>query len=332
MVFIYQITFKNMKTKVSLLTGIVVYLLAFLIGCDSNNDITPNQKWEEVQPMYVESSDCLNKSYNGWDDWKNWPNQEQKYERIQIVSYDNKNEVSFTHHNTLLNCEAEIKVEIKVEGNTIFINEKDTAATSAKCECPYRLLYNVILEKDGIYSIKLNDEEAFDFTFKASEYSNITVNLRPYEGPDYYDDRLIWDFNCYDINFAVTDSKGNDLLNPEYAGNILKNNITITYNNQTFKYNYVELRYNMPYPLAIRKVYNEYLNKNLLTFGEFTPADNFKNETFTIDWGDGTKDVVTFDLYIEWPNIYTPKVYQKLYLNEEEVSTENYTFMINLVK
>ena len=333
-VFIYQITFKIMKTKVSLWTAIMAFILIFFIGCDADNSLTPDKdnKLKESQSLYVESSECLNKSFNDWDDWKNLPNQEQKYERIQIVTYDNKNEVSFTHHNTILNCAAEIKVEIKIEGNTIFINEKDTAAMPANCECPYRLLYNVILENDGTYRVKLNDEEAFDFIFKASEYNDITVNLRPYEGPDFYEDRPIWDFICYDINFAVTDSKGNDLLDPEYPGNILKNNITITYNNQTFKSNDIELRYLPPYPLAIRKVYNEFLKKNLLTFGEFTPQDNFNNESFTVDWGDGTKDVVKFDLYIEWPNVYSPKVYRKLYLNEDEIDIENYSFMINIVK
>ena len=315
-----------MKVKTYLLTGIMALMLSFLIGCNEEGILTPNQ--EGAQYVYdFNSSGCLNELF---ENWPNLSKQGQKYERVEI--FTSNNEVRFTHYNTVLNCEAEIKIEVNIKGDTIFISEKDTAAMSARCICPYRLSYCTVLEKDGIYNIKINDEEPFAFDFKLNNYNDTTIFLRPYEGPDFYEILPIWDFNGHNINFTVTDSKGNDLLNPEYSGNILKNNVTITYDNQTFKSNDIELRLYLPEPLAIRKSYNQNLKKHLLTFGEFTPIDNLKNETFTIDWGDGTKDVVKFDLYMEWPNIYTPQIYKKLYLNEKEVAIENYGFTINLIK
>ena len=309
-----------MRKNTFLPVGIMAFIFTFLIGCNADLNLNPDTEMEKEQDqsqfLFFESSGCLNNFKYGMD----FPT--KKNEQIAIVSYSDKNEVYFTHYNTLFNCAAEIKVDIRVEGNTIFINEKDTSTLSANCECPYRLLYSVMLEEDGIYKVKLNNEEAFDFTFKMSEYYETTIVLRPYEGPDYDDSRPIFDFSCFNINFAVTDKKGNDLLNPNYSGNILNNNITVTYNGLSYKSNGIELRLLLPSPLAIRNTYSEYLNKYLLTFGEFSPIDSFKNETFTIDWGDGTKDVVKFDLYIEWPNMYSPVVINILYLNEKEVESK----------
>jgi len=328
-----------MNKKVYLWLGIMAFIYTFFTGCDKESNLTSNQEWEQEDPQKPqhqqepqslynsESSGCLNKLF---ENWQTWSNQGQKYERIRIVTYGD--EIRFFHFNTILNCAAEIKIDIYIEGDTIFINEKDTANMSANCMCPYRLTYSTIIKKDGVYNIKLNEEESFVFKYEQKSYNDTTVFIRPYEGPDFYEELAIWDFTCYNINFIVTDSKGNDLLDPDYTGNILKNNITITYNDKTFKSNDIELRYLPAEPLAIRKIYSEFLKKNLLAFGEFTPVENFKNETFTINWGDGTIDVVKFDLYIEWPNIYTPVINQKLYLNEKEVAIENYSFVINLIK
>ena len=51
-----------------------------------------------------------------------------------------------------------------------------------------------------------------------------------------------------------------------------------------------------------------------------------------VDWGDGTKDTIKFDLYLEWPTMYVYEFYQKLYLNEKEVAIEDNGFLIKLIK
>lgn len=44
-----------------------------------------------------------------------------------------------------------------------------------------------------------------------------------------------------------------------------------------------------------------------LSFGEFSPTVGYRNKRFEVDWGDGTKTEVCFNLYIKWkknkPNI-----------------------------
>ncbi|EXY94109.1 putative lipoprotein [Bacteroides fragilis str. 3998 T(B) 4] len=67
----------------------------------------------------------------------------------------------------------------------------------------------------------------------------------------------------------------------------------------------------------------------MLSFGEFSPEHQYKGETFTIHWGDGTKDVVKFDLYITWKK-QNPTIHKRLYLNDKEYSKDS--FLIKIVK
>jgi len=57
-----------------------------------------------------------------------------------------------------------------------------------------------------------------------------------------------------------------------------------------------------------------YEKEPYLSFGEFSPTSNYTNTKFTIDWGDGTKDEITFDLYITWKD-YQPTVHSNVSLN-----------------
>ena len=148
-------------------------------------------------------------------------------------------------------------------------------------------------------------------------------------------DPLIWDFKCYNINIIVLDEEGNDLLDHNNPENILNNEITVVYNNNKYakKYeNEITLRALTPQKLAIRTIHDEKNNKHYIAFGEFSPTENFKSETFTIDWGDGTKDEIKFDLYITWKNPKEPTVHKKLYINEKEVETDESGFTVNLTK
>ena len=149
------------------------------------------------------------------------------------------------------------------------------------------------------------------------------------------DDNLIWDFACYSINFMVTDTDGHDLLSPHFNGNILNNDITVTYNNNKYikkSENEITLRFLMPQELAIRTIHDEINKKNYISFGEFTPCDDFKNETFTIDWGDGTKDEIKFDLYITWDNPKKPVINKRLLVNGKEIKTDESGFNVSLTK
>ncbi len=148
---------------------------------------------------------------------------------------------------------------------------------------------------------------------------------------------MIWDFVNSSIMFVVTDAEGNNLLDKDVEGNILDNAITVKYRNKKYtlekprrtepdeedgedsgeetgyETGKPQTRYNMPRELGLRLCrYTD--GVQFLEFGEFSPQSHYTNETFTIEWGDGTKDVISFDLYITWAN-YDPTVHRKLVLN-----------------
>ena len=82
------------------------------------------------------------------------------------------------------------------------------------------------------------------------------------------------------------------------------------------------------WPCAIIKTTTPH--KYRLAFGEFTPEDDFKNESFTLDWGDGTTDEISFDCYITWKD-QDPTVHKKLFLNGEEIGMD-FTYLLKFVK
>ena len=60
----------------------------------------------------------------------------------------------------------------------------------------------------------------------------------------------------------------------------------------------IQTRYNLPVKWALR-LHKTKNGERLLTFGEFGPVEHYKNETFTINWADGTTNTVSFNLYLK---------------------------------
>lgn len=143
---------------------------------------------------------------------------------------------------------------------------------------------------------------------------------------------LIWDFTCYSMEMEVSDEAGNDLLDPANADNILGDSIRVLYNGEIYSLDTASIttRFNMPQPLALRYYQDYDTHKYRLAFGEFTPEDDFKNESFTLDWGDGTTDEISFDCYITWKD-QDPTVHKKLFLNGEEIGMD-FTYLLKFVK
>jgi hypothetical protein len=139
----------------------------------------------------------------------------------------------------------------------------------------------------------------------------------------------IWDFVNYDVIFTVVDNSGNDLLNPETRGNIVEKDITVEYNGKKYKRGDVETRFNMPRSLGLRSHYYEPVRATVLSFGEFSPTKNYRGESLTINWGDGTQDIIKFDLHITWKN-HDPTVHKIIYLNGKQYSNES--FLIKIVR
>jgi hypothetical protein len=139
---------------------------------------------------------------------------------------------------------------------------------------------------------------------------------------------MIWDFVNYNVDFQVTDEAGNDLLNPETENNITGNDISVEYKGEVFKIK-TETKANMPLPLGLRMNYYGTVPVYLLSFGEFAPDVGYKNETFIVDWGDGTRDQIKFDLEITWKKC-KPTIHKTIYLNDKIYSNES--FLIKIIK
>ena len=143
--------------------------------------------------------------------------------------------------------------------------------------------------------------------------------------PDDDNGGWIYDFVNPSVCFFVSDAAtGENLLDPGTVGAILENPIAVVYGGERYEVTSEAVaapatRANMPLPLALRlegaggfdKVKDYHL-----AFGEFDPMRNWKEQSFVLDWGDGTSTKVEFDLYVTWdwswkegrkvPNVHSP--------------------------
>ena len=132
-------------------------------------------------------------------------------------------------------------------------------------------------------------------------------------------DTPIWDFYPICFYFDVQDAEGNNLLSPLTEGNILNQDIKATYRGK---------EYGLNEPVADTKAYlaRMYGLRTLetkdghcqLCFGELQGEDTYENETLTLDWGDGTRDVITFSSRLTWKSPEDPEFDRHFFLNGVE--------------
>ncbi len=128
----------------------------------------------------------------------------------------------------------------------------------------------------------------------------------------------IWDFTPMNITFSVSDDDGNDLLDPESELNIL-DRITVQYNGGEYSVGEFDgspnTRAYMPRWEGLYTRYSEYEGRWLLHFGEFSPDfGDHHNDKMTIDWGNGTKDQISFDFYVTYKRC-DPTVHRRFRVN-----------------
>lgn len=129
-------------------------------------------------------------------------------------------------------------------------------------------------------------------------------------------DDLIWDFYNHSVYMAVKDADGRDLLDPATDGNILNEGLQVTYKGKKYALlSDLYTRATCPRELGFRLM--EWKGSYYLSFGEFDPG-GYRRESFIIEWGDGTRDEVTFDLYTTWKRD-DPTIHRRLWLNGEEL-------------
>lgn len=133
-----------------------------------------------------------------------------------------------------------------------------------------------------------------------------------------------WDIVPGTISIIVKNATGDNLLDPDFEGNILDNEIYVEYDGETYTLdeNAVETRaipaiwYGLRYAEAAKRLW----------FGQFSTGADYRGEIFTINWGDGTSDEIKFDLFTRGSH----NVKKKIWLNGE-LQSEN-DLVVTIVK
>ncbi len=126
------------------------------------------------------------------------------------------------------------------------------------------------------------------------------------------------------ISIFVKNVSSDNLLDPAFAGNILDDYISIEYSGETFILNELD-------GAGLFSVLYDETNpeNNTLEFGPLS-ADTHPGKTFTINWGDGTSDSVTFEFYKGKRDKDNIDIVQKIWLNGELQSDDS--LVVTIVK
>ena len=140
------------------------------------------------------------------------------------------------------------------------------------------------------------------------------------------DDLIIWDFAPINFYMTVQDAEGNDLLSPTTEGNILNQDIKAIYQGKEYRLDELALPDTKVY---LARMYGLHIvetedGRSLLCFGELQGEDTYEDETITLDWGDGTTDVITFSSRLTWKSPEEPEFDRHFYLNGVEQESSSF--------
>lgn len=132
---------------------------------------------------------------------------------------------------------------------------------------------------------------------------------------------VIWDFNNYEVVFTMVDAQtGADLLDEDNPSGVWLGDVAVIYDGRRYTLaDDLHKAANMPKPLGLRRttVDDGGVVRHALSFGEFSPTDDHRDERFTMDWGDGTQTEIAFDCYVAWSG-NTPKVNTRVSVDGSE--------------
>ena len=133
------------------------------------------------------------------------------------------------------------------------------------------------------------------------------------------DDSLLISALPFNFNIHIVDENGNSLITPNNL-EVAENNIYINYED-----NHIFLNKEND----SNKTFNSVLPQhNVLRFGSF--AGNCFNGSFTINYGDGTSDEITYVMKNYEHLDKTRSV--KVYINGTQIKSSNYSVNITIVK
>ncbi len=126
-------------------------------------------------------------------------------------------------------------------------------------------------------------------------------------------------YGGWSVSFAVENAAGDNLLDSGFEGNILGQEIFAEYEGEIFPlHEAVETRALPPAEWYGLRYGAWGGNPVRMQFGEFSASKNYRDERFTIDWGDGTTTEVKFDLFVRGG-----RVRRTLWIDGELVSEDS---------
>lgn len=131
----------------------------------------------------------------------------------------------------------------------------------------------------------------------------------------------------FNFLFIVQDAEGNDLLDAKTPGNILSQPIKAIYNGKELPLDSMKDKWVPASPVDINfsgLTLHEGGDSYYLEFGLFDSLKDYKNETFIIDWGDGSTTTVTFSHYYDrTPTGERKDLHYEVLVNGEHLKTYN---------
>ena len=136
----------------------------------------------------------------------------------------------------------------------------------------------------------------------------------------------------FNFLFIVQDADGNDLLDAKTPGNILSQPIKAIYNGKELPLDSMKDKWVPANPIQINfsgLTLHEGGDSYYLEFGLFDSQKDYKNETFIIDWGDGSTTTVTFSRYYDrTPTGEKKDFHYEVLVNGKQIET----YWIKIVK
>ena len=146
---------------------------------------------------------------------------------------------------------------------------------------------------------------------------------------------VIYDIAPIVLRVYLVDSDGTDLLDPANAGNgIDMSGITAEFQGKTYVLSDKEqgarevgTKAYMPYFSGLNLESDPY-GRWMLSFGELDGEENFDNEDFTINWGDGTSTVITIFNKFKWKTSGSPSITRRFYVDGKKQDSDIATFKL----
>lgn len=147
---------------------------------------------------------------------------------------------------------------------------------------------------------------------------------------------IIWDFYPINLYFTLTGENGEDLLNPATLGTYAELSITATYEDKIYEKDVFEddtIPFSREYCAILNGLHTTQLKKGryALVFGEFNGDETYKDATITLNWGDGTTDIVTFSSNLKWKG-RDPHITRSFELNGIQVAKDTHSPIIDVKK